>query len=295
MLLHAPETFGEAELLGVFESGSEDWHKAREGGLGGSEVGTILGLNPYESAYALWCKRTGRIPSQIEENWPIRFGKAFEQPILDLWQEDHPEWEVFLTGTYRSKENSLLHANPDALARHRETGEWMIIEVKTARSTWDSVPQGYVAQVLHYMGVMGIKRGMLVAVAGMTWYEHEVDYNEEQIAIQNEMLLKFWNSVQKDVQPDWDGSDATYQAVRYQHPLIEDVELDVGDIGWQVVNHQLFADSVYTELQKLKSELMSKMGNAKHAYVWQDGQKIRVASRQIRSGSPVMVINKKGK
>jgi hypothetical protein len=77
--------------------------------------------------------------------------------------------------------------------------------------------------------------------------------------------------------------------------LIEDEEVEVGDIGWQVVNHQLFADSVYKELQKLKSELMFAMGNAKHAYVQDKGQKIRVASRQIRSGSPVMVINKKGK
>lgn len=295
MQLHAPETFNEAELLGAFENGSEEWHKAREGGIGGSEVGTILGLNPYESAYALWCKRTGRIPSQIQINWAIRFGNAFEQPILDLWAEEHPEWEVFLTGTYRSKENPLLHANPDALAKHRETGEWMIIEIKTARSTWDSVPQAYTAQVLHYMGVMGVQRGIIVAVAGMTWFEQEVPYNAEQIQIQNEMLLRFWNSVQQDLRPEWDGSDSTYQAVRYQHPLIEDEEVEVGDIGWQVVQHQLFADSVYTELQKLKSQLMFEMGNAKHAYVYRDGQKVRVASRQIRSGNPVMIVNKKGK
>lgn len=295
MQVFTPETFNEAELVGSFEAGSEQWHNARAQGIGGSEVGTILGLNPYESPYALWCKRTGRIPSQIEENWAIRFGKAFESPILQLWHEEHPEYDVYETGTYRSKENPLLLANPDALAQHKETGEWVVVEVKTARSTWDSVPQAYTAQVLHYMGVMGVKRGVIVAVAGMTWYEHEVPYNEEQIAIQNEMLVRFWNSVQNDVKPDWDGSESTYQAVRAQHPLLDDTEVDVGDIGWQVVNHQLFADSVYVELTKLKSELMFAMGNAKHAYVNEQGQKIRVASRQIRAGSPVMVVNKKGK
>lgn len=295
MEVFAPETFNDAELVGSFEAGSEEWHNARAQGIGGSEVGTILGLNPYESPYALWCKRTGRIPSQIEENWAIRFGKAFETPILQLWHEEHPEYDVYETGTYRSKENSLLLANPDALAQHKETGEWVVVEVKTARSTWDSVPQAYTAQVLHYMGVMGVKKGVIVAVAGMTWYEHEVPYNEEQIGIQNEMLVRFWHSVQSDVKPDWDGSDSTYQAVRAQHPLLDDTEVDVGDIGWQVVNHQLFADSVYVELTKLKSQLMFAMGNAKHAYVSDQGQKIRVASRQIRSGSPVMVVNKKGK
>jgi hypothetical protein len=145
------------------------------------------------------------------------------------------------------------------------------------------------------MGVMGLQRGIIVAVAGMTWFEHEVPYNAEQNAIQNEMLVRFWDSVKNDLRPEWDGSDSTYQAVRYQHPLMEDEEVDVGDIGWQTVNHQLFADSVYTELQKLKSQLMFAMGNAKHAYSIVECQKVRVASRQIRAGSPVLIINKKGK
>lgn len=291
MKLYAPKTFNGAKLLGTFENGSEEWHKAREDGIGGSEVGTILGLNPYESAYALWCKKTGRIPSQIEENWAIRFGKAFEGPILGLWAEEHPEWEVFETGTYQDVYTPYLHANPDALARHRETGEWMIIEVKTARSTWDTVPQAYTAQVLHYMGVMNVRRGVIVAVAGMTWFEHEVPYNMEQIEIQNEMIARFWNAIQYDQKPAWDGSESTYQAVRYQHPDIADREVEVGDLGIRLLEKQTEADRAYSELQALKSELMFLMGDAKHAY----SGSVRVASRQNRAGNPALIVHKKGK
>ena len=91
---YAPSEFNGATLLGVFESGSEEWHDARHSGIGGSEIGTIMGLNPWESAFALWAKRTGQIPDNPPENWSIRFGRAFELPMLELWAEEHPEYEV---------------------------------------------------------------------------------------------------------------------------------------------------------------------------------------------------------
>ena len=87
MEIFAPESLNGAKLLGVYPPGSPEWHSERAKGIGGSEVGTILGLNPWESAYALWAKKLNLIPSEIQENWSIRFGKAFEEPILKLWQE----------------------------------------------------------------------------------------------------------------------------------------------------------------------------------------------------------------
>jgi len=77
MEFYAPETLNGARLLGVYPPGSPEWHAERSLGIGGSEVGTILGLNPWESAYALWAKKLNLIPSEIKENWAIRFGKAF--------------------------------------------------------------------------------------------------------------------------------------------------------------------------------------------------------------------------
>ena len=74
--LHAPKKFNEATLLGVFESGTSAWHEAREDSIGGSEVSTIMGLNPYESAYALWAKKTGKIPSLIEDRKSTRLNSS---------------------------------------------------------------------------------------------------------------------------------------------------------------------------------------------------------------------------
>lgn len=291
---YAPETLNGAKLLGNFEPGSPEWHAERTNGVGGSEVGTILGLNPYESAYALWAKKTGKIPSEIQENWAIRFGKAFEEPILKLWMEEHPEWDVFTTGTYADGDCAYRHANPDAIAIHKETKELMVLEVKTARSTWESVPQAYLAQVLHYMGVLKIQKGRIVAVAGMTWNEYEVSWNQEAIDLQNEMIEAFWHSIQEDIKPAWDGSDATYNAVRAENPQIELREVELGQLGISLLQAQEKADRAYSELLRTKSEVMDKMGSAKYGVVETLNGPERVVTRQMRAGTPSLVINKKG-
>ena len=290
----APESLNGARLLGNYVAGSPEWHAERRNGIGGSEVGTILGLNPYESAYALWAKKTGRIPSEIQENWAIRFGKAFEGPILGLWAEEHPEWEVFTTGTYADEYCEYRHANPDALARHRKTGELMVIEVKTARSTWDEVPQSYVAQVLHYMGVLKIQRGVIVAVAGMTWNEYEVPFSQIMINAQNASLATFWDFIQNDIKPDWDGAESTYNAVRMQYEEIETREVDLGLLGFELVNAQKIADRAYYDLNLLKSKVLDTMGTAKWATYTSEGVTHRIASRQMRAGNPSLIVNKKG-
>jgi putative phage-type endonuclease len=294
MEIYAPDVINGAKLLGHYEPGSTEWHEERGKGVGGSEVGTILGLNPYESAYALWAKKTGKISGEIKENWAIRFGKAFEEPILKLWMEEHPEWDVYSTGTYADGDCEYRHANPDAIAIHKETKELMVLEVKTARSTWESVPQAYLAQVLHYMGVLKIRKGRIVAVAGMTWNEYEVDWNDEAIALQNEMIDAFWHSIQHDIKPAWDGSEATYNAVRAENPLIEPVEVDLGTLGVRLLKAQEKADRAYSELLKAKSEVMDTMGTAKYGMVPTLNGPERVVTRQMRAGTPSLVINKKG-
>ena len=292
---HAPEILGKAKLVGVFESGTSEWHEARADGIGGSEVGAILGLSQYESAYSLWAKRTDKIQTEFVDNWSVRFGKAFELPILELWAEQNPEWEVFTTGTYADVENPYLRANPDAFAKHRDTGELIIIEIKTARYAWLETPPAYSAQLLHYLDVFGFARGVLVAVAGWNWWEEWLTYSEFEAGAQREALSRFWSCVVNDTAPDFDGSDATYDAVRKMHPDIDDdleIEIDGLHTVWNLTEK---FDQAKAELTKAKSEVLELMGNAKHAYIEHEGEKIRVASRQARGmGDPYLVI-KKGK
>lgn len=285
------DTFNGALNLGVYDSGSPEWHGLRSQGIGGSEIGTIMGYNPWESAFALWAKRTGQIPDPPLEGWSIRFGRAFELPVLELWAEEHPEYEVFLTGTWRHPEHEFMLANPDALARHRETGEWIVVEVKTSRGTWRETPPHYAAQVLHYMDVLRLERAVIVAVAGWNYEERWVDYDTFEADAQLSAAYRFWQHLQDVQKPEWDGSKATYEAVRYLHPEIEDDEVDVGDLGFLLVDaHAKFAEAEQ-RLNQCKSEVLDEMGNAKYGYVMKDGKKWVVAQRQARGqGKPWLVV-----
>lgn len=291
--IHAPETFGNAKLLGVFEAGTTDWHAARKDSVGGSDIATICGLNPFQSAYHLWAIKTGKIPNAVEENWAIRFGKAFEAPILQLWAEEHPEYEVFTTGTYQDALLPFRHANPDALARHKETGEWVVIEIKTGRQTWETVPAGYVAQVQHYLDILDLDRAFIVAVAGMTWYDFEVKRDEFDIELQRAMAIDFMQCVFADQKPEWDGSESTYEAVRWQHPNITEEEVEIDSLHF-LVNAQDVYDKAAEELRLVKSKVMDAMGNAKSAYMWHEGKKYKIASRQAKKdGLPYLVVHKR--
>lgn len=289
----APAEFNDAELVGMFEPDSEQWHEARRSGIGGSEIGTIMGLNPWDSAFALWARRTGQIPEKQLNSWAIRFGKAFESPILQMWAAEHPEWHVFTTGTYRSRKHPWQLANPDALAQHHETGEWMVIEVKTSRNPWKDIPPHYMAQVQHYMSVMGVERAVLVGVVGWDWEERFVDADPYAQQVMRDAGLRFWSHLEEIAPPLWDGSKATYEAVREMHPDIDGESVDIGELGVELLEAHAQAADAEAELSRIKSEVLSRMGTAKTATVIRDGEEVRVASRQARGkGTPWLVVHK---
>jgi putative phage-type endonuclease len=294
MKVWTPASINGAKLVGVFEQGSAEWHEARAYSLGGSELGTVLGLNPWESAYALWAKKTGKIENPPLTNWAVRFGQAFEEPILKLWAEEHPEYEVFTTGTYTHCDYEWLHANPDAIAKHRETGELLVVEVKTARTSFETLPLHYEAQVRHYQYVLGIEQAVVVAVAGMTWQEFWVERDEFAEQVQLQQAKKFIAHMVNDTKPDFDGAESTYEVVRKMNPHIDDEEIEIDGLHALPLAQEAF-DKAEADLRKQKSEVLNAMGRAKHAFIEVDGQRIRLASRQARGdGIPYLVV-KKGK
>jgi putative phage-type endonuclease len=291
MALHAPEDFNGAKLLGVFESGTSEWHEARAEGIGGSEVGTILGLNPWESPYYLWALKTGQLPPKVLDSFAIKLGNVLEPVILDtLLPQAHPDWEIYRTGTYQHPTLPFLHANPDALAKI--DGEWVVVEVKTSRNYWNETPPHYEAQVRHYMNVLGIKRGVIVGLVAMDWVETWIEHDDFEAKVIEQKATEFWKMVQEGMAPDFDGSESTYTAVRELHPLIDGTEVEIDGLHGLAIAQEKF-ERAEAEFKKIKSEVLAIMGNAQHAYVQFGDEKIRVASRQARNGgTPFLVIRK---
>ena len=92
------------------------WHAFRALGVGGSDMSTILGLNPYSTPYDLWLEKTNRQqPEDISGKWAIIKGNALEVELRRRFRKLHPEYQV-IDGTdisLVSKQHPLMHASLD--------------------------------------------------------------------------------------------------------------------------------------------------------------------------------------
>jgi putative phage-type endonuclease len=284
---------GDAVFLGNYESGSEEWHKLRndDAAIGGSDIGAIAGLSPFESAITKWAKKTGKISDELEPNMSMRLGNKLERPILEIFAEEHPDYEIYTTGTWAHKEFSWQRANPDALYR-KPDGTWGIIEVKFSRDYWSEVPQHYRAQVLWYMNVFAIQEAVLVALAGSSYQEFEVEWDSFEATSLIAAAYRFRESVLKEEMPDWDGSNSTFETIRAMNPKIEDGEEHLDELGVHYFNALSDYEQTEKRLTELKSRVLKAMGGKKRGIVYGEHA---ISLRARGMGNPYLHNEKKGK
>jgi putative phage-type endonuclease len=284
---------GDAVLLGNFESGSKEWHDLRneEGAVGGSDIGAIASLSPFESAITKWAKKTKQIRDDFEPSMAMRLGTKLETPILEIFAEEHPEYEIYTTGTWAHKEFPWQRANPDALYKKAD-GTWGIIEVKFSRDYWSEVPQHYRAQVLWYMNVFGIQEAKLVALAGSSYQEFEVEWDTFEASSLVAAAYRFRESVLKVQMPDWDGSNSTFETIRAMNPKIEDGEEHLDELGLHYFEALDTFEKADKKLTELKSRVLKAMGGKKKGIVYGEHA---ISLRARGMGNPYLHNEKKGK
>jgi len=283
---------GDAVFLGNFESGSPEWHNLRneDAAVGGSDIGAIAGLSPWESAITKWAKKTGKISDELEPNMSMRLGNKLETPILEIFAEEHPDYEIFTTGTWAHKDFSWQRANPDALYR-KPDGTWGIIEIKFSRDYWSEVPQHYRAQVLWYMNVFAIQEAVLVALAGSSYQEFDVEWDSFEATSLIAAAYRFRESVLKEQMPDWDGSNSTFETIRAMNPKIEDGEEHLDELGVNYFNALTDFEQTEKRLTELKSRVLAAMGGKKKGIVYGEHA---ISLRARGMGNPY-IHNEKGK
>ena len=194
-----------AELVSNFENGSPEWLEQRMAGIGGSDVGTIVGANKYQTVTDLWAYKTRRVPG-VETTSPMEWGNRLEPVILDKFEEQHPEFTLLRdVGTWRNIQAPWQLANPDAIAVS-PVRDWLV-EIKTARYPWrDGVPLSYQFQVQWYMHVLGLDQAIVAVLFGGNEYvEYVIEANTLQQELAVEKSLEFLGYVYDDIAPDsWD-------------------------------------------------------------------------------------------
>ncbi|WP_064616398.1 YqaJ viral recombinase family protein [Streptobacillus moniliformis] len=214
----------ETEILDyTFE---DDWLKLRQKGIGGSDIGALLGLNKYKSVVDVYLDKVEG--KRVEDNQSMKWGRILENVIRLEFEEINTKlYDVYLCPF--SLKFGILRANLDGIIFDKEKRKYGILEIKTANSftskDWKDgkIPPTYYAQVMHYMAVTGFDFAIIaVLVGGSEYKEFYVERNEEEIQIIQQVANNFWKDyvIPKQI-PAPDGSDAYSE---YQKELLEKYE-----------------------------------------------------------------------
>lgn len=169
----------------------------RRSGIGGSDVGIIMGVNPWRTPYDLWLDKTGNA-EPTEETQYQHFGQMLEQVIADEFAERN-QVKVQRRNNMFRKIGTPLVANID---RYIIGGG--ILECKTC-DKWaadkfgedgtDEVPETYLLQVQHYMYVTGIHAAFLaVLIGGNEYRQYEIPYNAELAEFCARKCCEWWET-----------------------------------------------------------------------------------------------------
>jgi len=282
----------DAVLLGDFANGSPEWHSLRNepGAVGGSDIAAIAGLSTWESAITKWAKKTGQIPDEVEPNMSMKLGTKLESPILELFADEHPELEIYETGTWANKMYDWARANLDGLYKDAD-GNWGIIEVKFSRDYWSGVPQSYRAQVLWYMKVFGIRQAKVVALAGSSYMEFDIEWDEFEANTLWDAALRFRQACLDLKMPDWDGSNSTLETIRALSPNIEDGETDLDELGVHYFNAVQDYEKANKLMTDLKARVIKAMEGKKRGIIYGE----HLLSLRSRAGGAPYLHHEKGK
>ncbi len=206
------------ELILRADAPRDEWLKVRSMGIGGSDCGTVLGLNPYKSAYSLAAEKIGMLePDDLSTNAKVWFGTQLE-PVVAARFEYETGKKVHRRGTLRDPDHPYMLANIDRWVPGENAG----LEIKTAdyrmRNEWGAaddpedakVPDAYYCQCMHYMAVTGSDYWYLAAlIGGNDFRVKRIERNEEDIAYIRTKEKEFWDLVQAKKLPPIDASNST--------------------------------------------------------------------------------------
>lgn len=202
----------------------EDWLHARKQGIGGSDAGSLLGLNKYCSNAELYKLKAGLQEAEdISDKPAVQYGKEAEQHIRELFKLDYPQYNVDYHEfwMYFHEKHSFMYATLDGELTDKTDGRRGILEIKTTTiqnsiqwQDWDdgNIPQKYFAQIIHQLACTGWdfawlrayiryygKEGKLKTIF-RDYYFERADYLQDIEYLENKEF-EFWKNVQQHKQP----------------------------------------------------------------------------------------------
>lgn len=257
---------------------------ARRTGIGGSDIGAILGLNHYRTPYDVFLDKTAPELQPDIVGEAAYWGTTLEDVVAKEYQRRTGRKVQRVNHLLRHPEHDFAIANIDrAIINPDISGavRWKdgrlttdsLLECKTANgfaaSEWgepgtDSVPDSYLCQCQWYLGVTGCQTAELaVLIGGQDYRIYTIACDPELFADMLEIAGKFWRNCQRGIPPAPSNTD---EALKHwpRHIAGKSVIVDVSikDKCDRIANISSEIAALKAEEDALKTDVMLAFGDA---------------------------------
>lgn len=246
-----------------------EWIELRKKmGIGGSDAGAVLGMNPYKSAYTLWAEKTGRIP-EFEGNLTTEVGSYLEEFVARLFVNE--------TGKKVRRENKML-VNTDYDFAFGDVdrvlvGENAVLEIKTTNSLPamrkfknGEYPEQWYCQAVHYMAVGGYDRAYIAVLINCREFKtFTIERDEAEIEALMNQEKSFWELVKTQTPPMADGSDSTSETLTTIYPDSNGNAVSLMAYEEDLKQYMTFSslmDDIKKQREEIANRIKSFMGEA---------------------------------
>jgi len=276
----------------------EQWLEERRKGIGGSDIGAILGLNPYKSALEVWHEKVKGYTKEEKENIAAELGIYLESWLAGKFKKwfaknnngvnIEPQRMPFIL---QHPDYPYIRCNLDFVFEDPTILETSAIECKTtnefARDDWgeDKIPDSYYLQGQQQLLITGYQRVYFPYLIGNRRFDVLViERNESVIENIIKTATDFWNNyVLKQIPPAPDGSVSAGKILDELYNKEEEGKITefppFGDeVEWLEKYNELNTIKKETEkeMEVIKQKIKAEMGDAeiaiagRHKITWKE-------------------------
>lgn len=278
----------------------EEWLKLRKTGIGGSDAGSICGMNPYSNAMKVFHDKTSDTIEEQQDNEAIRQGHDLEEYVAQRFMEETGLKVRRSNFMYRNLEYPFMIADVDRLVIGEDAG----LECKTASAynedKWKDgeIPLHYIMQCYHYMAVTGKRVWYIAAVIlGREFTYRRLEWDDALISQMTAAEQYFWkNHVEKGIMPDPDGSKACDEVLKqYFHTARKSSEIELVGFDEKLDRRAALLEQIaplQQELSQIEQEIKMYMkdnetaSSRKFRVLWSNVEKTGLDTKRIKLEKP---------
>lgn len=289
------------KLVSTKNLSREQWLQYRKQGLGGSDIGAIVGVSPFKSAFQVYIDKTTETIDDYD-NEALRQGRDLESYIASRFEEE--------TGMRLRKSQAIwVHDKYNFMLGDFDRvviGKRIGVEIKTvspfASHKWkeNKIPWEYQLQVQHYLAISNFECWYICAmVYGTELIIRKIERDEELIKHLIIIEKRFWEeNVLAGVMPEPDGSKQAGELLAKYYPTEKGKKAVLTeDISLQLRRREELADLIKkmeTEKKTIEQSLLKYLGendsteaeNTEFFVRWSSYTTARVDADRLRKEEP---------